>query len=114
MNFIWKCWLKKVFDLQVAVSKWKIKSWVVLDFPLKFLRWDFPGGPVVKNLPCNARGLDWIPDRGTKIPQSVGQLSPRVTTRESTQQQNILCVATKPRRSQTNIKKKKQKPSHGC
>ena len=51
---------------------------------------------MVKNLPCNARGLDGIPDWGTEIPQSVGQLSPFATTRESMKQQNIRCVATKP------------------
>ena len=25
---------------------------------------DFPGGPVVKNLPANARDMGWIPDLG--------------------------------------------------
>ena len=29
---------------------------------------DFPGGPVVKNLPFNAGDIGWIPGRGTKIP----------------------------------------------
>ena len=44
--------------------------------PVKFsgLR-DFPGGPVVKNLPCNAGDTGWIPGRGTKIPHASGQLS---------------------------------------
>ena len=28
---------------------------------------DFPGGPVVKNLPCNARNTNSIPGQGTKI-----------------------------------------------
>ena len=40
--------------------------------------WDFPGGPVVKNLPFNAGEVGSIPGRGTKIPH-VGQLSPRAT-----------------------------------
>ena len=35
----------------------------------------FPGGPVVKNLPCNARGVGSIPGQGTKIPRKLGQLS---------------------------------------
>ena len=26
--------------------------------------WDFPGGPVVKNPPCNAGNVGLIPDRG--------------------------------------------------
>ena len=40
------------------------------------------GGPVVKNPPCRAGGVESIPDQGTKIPYAVGQLSPRATTRE--------------------------------
>ena len=43
---------------------------------------DFPGGPVVKNLPSNAGDVDSIPGRGTKIPLATGQLSPRATTTE--------------------------------
>ena len=46
--------------------------------------WDFPGGPVVKNPPCNnAGGASSIPGWGTKIPHSSERLSLRVTTRES-------------------------------
>ena len=45
---------------------------------------DFPGGPVVKNPPSNAGDVGSIPGRGTKIPHA-GHLSPRTTTRESTQ-----------------------------
>ena len=37
---------------------------------------DFPGGPVVKNLPSNAGDTGFIPVWGTKIPQALGQLSP--------------------------------------
>ena len=29
--------------------------------------WDSPGGPLVKNLPCNARDAGSIPGQGTKI-----------------------------------------------
>ena len=36
---------------------------------------DFPGGPVVKNPPCNAGDEGSIPGRGTKIPYASGQLS---------------------------------------
>ena len=43
---------------------------------------DFPGGPVVKNLPSDAGDTGLIPGRGTKIPHATGQLSPRATTRE--------------------------------
>ena len=37
--------------------------------------WDFPGGPVVKNLPCNAGYAGPIPGWGTKIPHTTEQLS---------------------------------------
>ena len=40
---------------------------------------DFPGGPVVKNLPSNAGDIGSIPGRGTKIPHAVGQLTARET-----------------------------------
>ena len=43
---------------------------------------DFPGGPVVKNLPYNAGDMGLIPGQGTKIPHAAGQLSPRATTTE--------------------------------
>ena len=36
---------------------------------------DFPGGPVVRNLPSNAGDTGSIPGWGTKIPHAVGQLS---------------------------------------
>ena len=42
----------------------------------------FPGGPVVKNLPCNAGDTGLIPGWGTKIPHVEEQLIPRVTTTE--------------------------------
>ena len=43
---------------------------------------NFPAGPVVKNLPSNAGDAGSIPGRGTKIPHTVGQVSPRATTTE--------------------------------
>ena len=49
---------------------------------MKTGRGDFPGGPVVKNLPYNAGDLGSIPGQGTKIPHATGQLSPRATTTE--------------------------------
>ena len=36
---------------------------------------DFSGGPMVKNLPCNAGDVGSIPGQGTKIPQAAEQLS---------------------------------------
>ena len=45
---------------------------------------DFPGGPVVKNLPFNARDVELIPGPGTKIPHAVEQLSSKAPTTEPT------------------------------
>ena len=42
---------------------------------------NFPGGPEVKNLPCNARDVSLIPSLGIKIPE---QLSPSTATTEPT------------------------------
>ena len=44
--------------------------------------WDFPGGPVVKNLPSNAGDVGSIPGQVTKIPHAMGPPSPRATTTE--------------------------------
>ena len=43
---------------------------------------DFPGGPVVKNPPCNAGDTGSIPGQGTKILHIAGQLSPRASATE--------------------------------
>ena len=43
---------------------------------------DFPGRPVVKNLPSNARDAGSTPGRGTEIPHAVGQLSLHAATTE--------------------------------
>ena len=45
---------------------------------------DFPGGPVVKNLPSNAGDVGLISGQGTKIPHALEQLSQRTTTKEPT------------------------------
>ena len=54
------------------------------------LYWDFPGGPVVKNTPCNAGDVGLIPGWGTKTLHAVEQLvlcatttAPAPTTREA-------------------------------
>ena len=44
--------------------------------------WDFPGGPVVKNLPTNAGDVGLIPGQETKISHVSGQLSLHTTTRK--------------------------------
>ena len=45
---------------------------------------DFPGTPVVKNLPANAGEPRLIPGQEAKIPHASGQLSPLAATAEST------------------------------
>ena len=47
------------------------KSWIK-----NVILGDFPGGPVVKNLPSKAGYVGSVPGRETKIPHAVGQLSP--------------------------------------
>jgi len=42
---------------------------------------DFTGGPVVKNLPCNAGDTDFIPGPG-RVPHAMEQLALFVTTTE--------------------------------
>ena len=44
--------------------------------------WDFPGGPLLKNLPYDAGDVGSIPGQGTKIPHAAGQLSLHATTTE--------------------------------
>ena len=34
--------------------------------------WDFPGSPLVKTLPSNARGIGSTPGQGAKIPHAMG------------------------------------------
>ena len=58
------------------------KNWYnAFDKAQKLLR-DFPRGPVVKNLPSNARDLVLNPCQGTKAPYALGQLSRQATTTE--------------------------------
>ena len=44
---------------------------------------DFPGGPVIKNLPSSAGDVGSITGQRTKIPHAAGQLSLCATARES-------------------------------
>ena len=43
---------------------------------------DFPGGPVVRNPPCNAGDTGSISGWGTEIPHTTGQLSLQTTATE--------------------------------
>ena len=48
--------------------KGTILGWLCNTQILKKQKQDFPGGPVVKNLPSNTGEVGSIPDQGTKIP----------------------------------------------
>ena len=53
--------------------------------PMNIREWserDLPGGPVVKESPCNAGDTGSIPGPGPKTPRAARQLSPQTTTRE--------------------------------
>ena len=68
---------------------------IIYMHPFKVYRsGDFPGGPVVKNLPYNAGDTGSIPGQGTKIPHAPGQLSPHTTTTELAHFNSRACVPT--------------------
>ena len=54
--------------------------------------WDFPGSPVVKNLPANAGDTGLVPGPGTKILHAEEQLSPCAATTEARMPES-LCAA---------------------
>ena len=61
------------------MANWEVQYFLHNNFySLKISeKWDFPGGPVVKNQPSKAGDAGSIPGQGTKIPQAAGQLNPR-------------------------------------
>ena len=48
-------------------------------FTILIFAQDFPGGPVVKNLPSSVADVGPIAGGGSKIPQAAEQLSPSTT-----------------------------------
>ena len=82
---------------------------------------DFPGGPVVKNLPSSAGDVGSIPGRVTKIPRGTEKLSPHTArgsghcNERSHMTVKTRCAAAKTWYGQINqlikIKKKKRTPS---
>ena len=56
---------------------------------------DFPSGPVVHNLPCNAGDAVSIPGWGNKIPCTKEQLSPRAATTEAHKPRRPCAITTK-------------------
>ena len=55
---------------------------------------DFIGGPVVKNLPCNAGDMGSVSGRGSEIPQAVEQRGLSIATTEPAHNWS-LCTAMK-------------------
>ena len=70
---------KVAFPQQLPATCWTLKQEWGFTRQKREER-DFPGGPVVKNLPSNAGDTGWIPGWGTKIPHARGQLSPCTAT----------------------------------
>ena len=56
------CWIASVFG-----------TWV---FAKEKRPWDFPGGPMIKNLPSSVEDVGSIPGQGAKISRATGQLNP--------------------------------------
>ena len=55
---------------------------VLIPFTKTHLR-DFPGGAVLKNIPCNAGHVNFIPRFGTKISHATEQVSLCTATTEA-------------------------------
>ena len=70
---------------------------VCLYYHLKMAYGDFSGGPVVKNLHCNAKDTGSIPGQGTRIPHAVGQLSSSATATEPTRHNQTEALTMKQR-----------------
>ena len=77
-----------IWATREALTNWNIGlNWkyhfVMLVNEYKHHSWDFFGGPVVKNLPCNAGEAGLIPGWGTKISYDMEKLSLCAAPRES-------------------------------
>ena len=77
---------RRVHNTRTATTTW-VSSFLQYSFPFTCQQTqecleDFPGGPLAKNLPCNAGGAGSIPGQKTEIPHVVEQLSPQAVTTE--------------------------------
>ena len=75
--------LKGQLPLPSPTWGWDVPAWLWFPETKVDVFWDFPGGPVIKNPPCNTGDVGLIPSLGTKIPHASEQLSLCTTTRES-------------------------------
>ena len=55
---------------------------------------DFPGGPVVKNLPSNGEDADSTPGQGIKIPYAIWQATLAKTTEPASGNEDPQCPKT--------------------
>ena len=58
--------------MEGSYSMWVMKITEEENVAREEVRRDFPGSPVVKNLPFNAKGAGLIPGQGAKIPHALG------------------------------------------
>ena len=68
----------------------KLPSWIYYNNKCR----DFPGGPVVKTLPFNARGAGLIPGLGAKIPHALGPKSQKTYNRSNIVANSIKTLKT--------------------
>ena len=89
-----------------SILKEALETMVIHTNCLKLISGDFPGSPVIRNLPYSSGGAGSIPGTGTKIPCDTAQLSPQVTATEplhpgaAPQLEGSLSAATKTQHSQ--------------
>lgn len=50
---------------------------------IRSLKWGFPGAPVARSPPCNAKDIGSIPDQGIEIPQATRQPNSCAATAET-------------------------------
>ena len=62
------CGGRTAFTINCTESRMPVQKMKHLSSHNKRAHRDFPGGPVVKNMPCHAGDLGLIPGRGSKIP----------------------------------------------
>ena len=78
-----KCWLIiKTDSKKCWRGCWRNCNLHTGDGNIRWYSQDFPGGPVVKNLPADAQDVGLIPGQGTKFPYASGQLRSCAATSE--------------------------------
>ena len=70
---------------------------------------DFPGGPLVKNLPCNAQGTGSIPGQGSKIPTCLRATEPTCHNQKVCVLQRDFMMQQRPRLPQRRLHRTKLK-----